>query len=121
MHLVDNLKTNMLIKNNLIDFKKIVIDIVSKFAHIENCVVIVNLKVKTTRTIVYKRVYVKKAINVSSKSKMTISMHYTFIFSNRDFLFESNELNLSLYTYLVNLNTRSIVVRNDNKKVVYIL
>lgn len=111
----------MLIENNVIDFEKIVINIVSKFVYIKSCIVIVNLKVKTICTIVYKRVYVKKVVNVSSKLEITISMHYTFISSNRDFLFKSNELNLSLYVYLVNFDTRNIVVRNNSKKVVYIL
>jgi len=121
MHLINNFKTNMLIENNVIDFEKIVINIVSKFVYIKSCIVIVNLKVKTICTIVYKRVYVKKVVNVSSKLEITISMHYTFISSNRDFLFKSNELNLSLYVYLVNFDTRNIVVRNNSKKVVYIL
>lgn len=104
MHLVDNLKTNILIKNNFIDFKKIVINIASKFAHIENCVIIIDLKVKITCIIVHERIYVKKVIDVSFKLEITISMYYMFISSDRDFLFESNELNLSLYAYLVNFN-----------------
>lgn len=36
IHLIDNLKTNMLIENDLINLEKIVIDVISKFAHIEN-------------------------------------------------------------------------------------
>ncbi len=86
----------MLIKNNFIDFKKIVINIVSKFVYIKSCVVIVDLEVKTTCIVVYKQVYVKKVVNVSLELEITISMHYTFISSNRDFLFESNKFNLSL-------------------------
>ncbi len=104
IYLIDNLKTNILIKNNFIDFEKIVINIISKFVYIKSCVVIVNLKIKTTCTIVYKQVYVKKAINVSSKLKITILIHYIFISNNRNFLFELNKLNLSLYVYFVNSN-----------------
>jgi len=85
IYLIDNLKTNILIKNNFINFKKIVIKIVSKFVYIKSCIIIVKLKVKTTRTIVYKQVYIKKAINIFSKSEITISIYYIFISSNRDF------------------------------------
>ncbi len=105
IYLVNNLKTNILIRNNFIDFKKIVINIVSKFAYIESYVVIVDLNVKTTCTIVYKQIYIKKTINVSFKLKITISIYYMFISNNKDFLFELNKLNLLLYVYFINSNT----------------
>lgn len=104
IYLIDNLKINMLIENNLIDFEKIVIDVASKFAHIDNCDVIVNLKVKITRIVVHERIYVKKVVNVLLRSKITISIHYTSISKDRNFLFESNELNLLLYAYLINFD-----------------
>lgn len=111
----------MLIENNLIDSKKIIIDIVNKFAYIESYNVIVNLKIKTNRTIIYKQVHIKKTINVVFEFEITISIYYTSISSNRDFFFESNKFNLSIYIYLVNFETRNIVVRNNSNKTIYIL
>jgi len=60
VYLVENLKINILIKNNLIDFEKIVINIIDKLIFINNCNVIVFLKVKTSRVIIYTLKYVKK-------------------------------------------------------------
>ena len=77
IYLIDNFKTNILIENNLINLEKIVINIINKFAHINNYDVIVNLKAKTTRTIVYERVYIKKIVNVFSKFEITILIYYT--------------------------------------------
>lgn len=65
--------------------------------------------------------HVKKIINVSFKFEITILVYYTSISNNRDFLFELNRLNLLLYAYLVNLETRNIVVRNNSNKTIYIL
>jgi len=103
-YLANNLKTNILIKNNFINFKRIVINIVSKFVYIESCIVIVDLEVKTTCTIVYKQIYIKKAINVLFKLEITISIYYIFISSNRNFLFKLNKLNLLFYIYFINSN-----------------
>lgn len=120
IHSIDNLKTNMLIDNDLIDLKKIVIDVINKFAHIESCDVIVDLEIKTIRTIVYERVHIKRVVNVSLELKMTILVHHTSISRDRDFLFESNELNLSFYAHLINFDINDIIVRNENKNVVYL-
>lgn len=107
VHLVDD----------LIGPEKIVIDIANKSAHIGSCDVTVDLEVKTARTVVHERVHAKK---ISPGSEMTIPVHHTSIPSDRDFLFEPDELNLSLYAHLVNSETRSIVVRNDSNKAVHI-
>jgi len=104
IYIISNLKTNILIKNNFINFKKIIINIVSKFAYIKSCIVIVDLKVKTICIIIYKQVYIKKAIDVFSKLKITILIHYIFISSNRDFYFKLNKFNLLFNAYLVNSN-----------------
>lgn len=48
VHLMNDFKINMLIENNLIDFEEIIIDVVSKSIFINNCDVIVSIKVKTS-------------------------------------------------------------------------
>ena len=79
---IDNLKANIFIENNLIDSKKIAINIVNKFSYIDGCNIIVNLEVKTTFTIIYKQVYIKKIVNISSRFEITISIYYISISSN---------------------------------------
>jgi len=53
VYLINNLKTNILIKNNLIDSKEIIININNKLVFINSCDVIVLVKVKTSRVVIY--------------------------------------------------------------------
>jgi len=114
VYLVDNLKTNMLIENNLIDFKRININVASKSTFINSCDVTISIKVKTSRVVVYTSMHVRKTIIVSFRSKIIVSIYYNSILSDRDFLFELDELNLLLYAYLVNAKSRTILIRNDS-------
>lgn len=117
IHLVDDLKTNMLIENDLIDFEEITIDVTSKSIYIDSCDVIISMKVKISRIVVRTSMHARKTMIVSSRSKMIVSIHHNAISQNRNFLFELDELNLSLYAYLVNVEFRTILMRNDSNKV----
>ena len=120
IHLIDNLKINMLIENDLMKSKKIDINVTKETAHIDSCDVIVALNVKTFRTIVHTSIHARKTIIVFSHIEIVLSIHFTTIFANRDFLFESKNLNLSLYVHLTNVEFKNIVVKNDNDKFVHI-
>lgn len=50
----------------------------------------------------------------------TISIYYIVVSINCDFLFELDKLNLTIYTYLISIETQDILIRNKNNKVVYI-
>lgn len=121
VYFVDNFKANMLIKNNLLDLERITIDVAWKFAYIKSYDIIMKIEIKTTRTIVYERVHSRKTIDVSLRSKMTISIHYIVISIDRNFLFESNNTNLSLYAHIINVKITSILIKNDNDKTIYVL
>ena len=100
--------------------KKIKIDVANNFVYIDNCEITIFLNVKTSRKIVHTSIHARKTTIVSSRFEMTIIVHYTTISKNRDFLFESKTLNLFFYVYLVNINCKSILVRNDNNKTIQI-
>ena len=119
-HLINDLKVNMLIDNDCIEFEKIVVNLADDTAHIDNCDVIVVVNVKTSRIIMQISIHARKIVIVFSQSEIAISVHYTIIFSDRNFLFELEELNLTLYAHLVNAETRSIIVRNDEDKTVHL-
>lgn len=100
IYLVDDFKINILIDNDLLDSKRITIDVTKKFAYIESCDVIVDIEIKTIRIVVHERVHARKVVDVSSRSKMIILVHHTTISTNRDFLFESNDTkSISLCSY----------------------
>lgn len=98
IHFVDDLKTNMSIDNNLLSLKRFAIDVAKRFAYIESCDVTIDVDVKTTRIVVHERVHARKVVDVSSRSKMTISIHHIAISSDRDFLFKLNIDNFVIST-----------------------
>ena len=91
-HLIDNLKINMLIDIDLIESKKMNINIFNKTIYIINCDVIVSFDVRTFRIIVQISIHVRKIIIISSRLMISLLIHYITIFVNRDFLFESKKL-----------------------------
>ena len=120
IHLIDNLKINMLIENDFMKSKKIDINVTKEIVYIDNCDVIVALNVKIFRIIVHTSIHARKTIIVFSHIEIVLSIHFTTIFANRDFLFESKNFNLSFYIHLTNVEFKNIVVKNDNDKFVHI-
>ena len=114
IHLINNLKINMLLNIDLIDLEKIDISISNKKTYIDSCGVIAFLKIKISRVAVQTSIYARKTIVVSSRSKITLSVHYIVISIDKNYLFESNELNVLFYVYLTNVNFKYIFVRNDS-------
>ena len=59
---------------------------------------------------------------MSSNSKMTILIYHFVdaIFNDKNFLFEFDDINLTMYVHFMNSSTQIIVVRNDNFKIVKI-
>jgi len=82
INLVNNLKTNILIKNNFIDFERITINIASKFVYISNCNIIISIKVKTSRVVIYISIYIRKTIIVFFQLKIIVFVYYNSILSN---------------------------------------
>ena len=120
IHLIDNLRINMLIENDLMKSKKIDINVTKRIVHIDSCDVIVALNVKISRTIVHTSIHARKTIIVFSHIEIVLSIHFTTISANRNFLFEWKNLNLSLYVHLTDVEFKNIVVKNDNDKFVHI-
>ena len=65
-------------------------------------------------------IYIKKTTIISFKSKIIVDIYYLSIslFKNRDFLFESNELNVTMYAHLLDASTEVVLVRNDSEQTV---
>ena len=120
IHLIDNLKINMLLSNDVIESKKIDVSISNKSIYIDNYEVIVSFEVRTSRVIVQTSVHARKITVISSHSELILSVHYTTVSFDRDYLFESDELNFSLYAHLIDFNFKHIVVRNENNHAVHI-
>ena len=120
IHLIDNFKTNMLLSNDVIESEKIDVSISNKSIYIDNCEIIVNFEVRTSRVIVQTSIHARKTTIVFSHNELIFSMHYIIVSFDRDYLFESNEFNLSFYAHLINSIFKHIVVRNEDSQIVHI-
>ena len=65
IHLINELKINILIDNDFIESKKIKINVINNFVYIDNCEIIIFLNVKTFRKIVHISIHARKTIIVS--------------------------------------------------------
>ena len=123
VHLVNNLKINMFIDNDVIVSENVVLDLIKKQALIDNCDVIIALDVRSRVNHVQQRsIHVKKIIVLSSRSQMIIFIYHLVdeLFVNRDFLFEFDESNLILYVHIVDVDIKVVLIINDSNSVIKI-
>ena len=113
MHIIDDLKINIFIDNDINESENIIVFIESRIAHINSCDVIVFLKVKITEIVVTKSMYLRKITMISSRTKFSIEIHHLVV-PNKKYLFESEEIfNLTAYTHLMNVFIKTILLRNE--------
>ena len=60
IHLIDNFKINMLLNNDVIESKKIDVNISNKSNYIDSCEIIVNFEIRTLRMIVQISIHARK-------------------------------------------------------------
>ena len=113
VYIVDDLKINIFIDNDIDDFENIIVFIEDRIAHIDNCDVIVSLKVRIIEVVVAKSVHLRKTIMISSKTKFSVEIHHLAV-SNKKYLFELEEiLNLIAYVHLMNAFIKTILFYNE--------
>ncbi len=105
MHLIKNLKTNMLIDNDIFESKEIIINVQKKKTIIRNCQnLIIDVKIHQRESFIRRNVVNQFAIVISSKSYVKILYKMKNLFSNRDFLFESfSEVSMFIYVHVINV------------------
>ena len=119
IHLIENLKANVLIDNDVLNSEKFDIFISTSSAYIESCNVIILIFVNnrsSSRTI---SIHATKTMIISSKSEQTIFIHKISL-SNRHYIFESANANFSIYSHIVDTTTNVILIRNDENRFVKI-
>ena len=88
LHIVDNLRVKMLIKNNIIKSKEIVINIANKKARINNYNITINIIARSRDEFIRRKIYIKVSIFVSSHSEIILLIKKISLFNDRDFLFK---------------------------------
>ena len=88
LHIVDNLRVKMLIKNNIIKSKEIVINVINKKARINNYSIIINIIARSRDEFIRRKIYIKVSIFVSSHSEIILLIKKINLSNDRDFLFK---------------------------------
>ena len=78
----------MLIENNIIKSKEIVINVVNKKVRINNCSTIVDITARSRDEFVRRKIYVKLSIFVPSHSEIMLLIKKISLSNDRDFLFK---------------------------------
>ena len=121
IHLIDNLKANMLIGNDVLDPKDVVINPVKRQAFIISTEATIPVDIRSSKASIQRPVHIRKTTVISSQSEVAISIHHASLPASRDFLFEpADDINLTLYAHLVNTSTSAILVRNDRDQAIQI-
>ena len=122
IHLIDNLKINIIFDNNITNIEKFIIDMIKKRVIIDNIEIFVVLNIRSFKIAIQRLIHLRKIIVVFLYIEMIISIYNFILSNNRDFLFESNDdLKLSIYAYLVDTFTFFIVIRNEQNVSIQIL
>ena len=79
IHIINDFKIKIFIENNINKFENISISLKNKTTHINNCKMIILLKIKIIEIIIDKSVYLRKTTIISFKIELLIKVHYLAI------------------------------------------
>ena len=120
VHLIKDLKANLLIENDILKFELIDISTSINTAYIENCEVTILITINIRFKSQHMSVHALKTTTVLSEFECLIRIHNIALF-DRDYLFESiTSANFSIYAHVVNSKTDFILIQNNIKNVIII-
>ena len=118
IHLIKNLKINLLIENDIFEFELIDISTSTNIAYIENCDVTISITINVKFRSQHMSVHVLRTTSISFKSKRLLKI-YNIILSERNYFFESFvSVNFAIYAHVINSKTKSVLVRNDSEEII---
>ena len=113
IHLVNNLKANMLIENDVLKSEKFDIFTFTSTVYIESCEIIISIFIKNRFISQSATIHFIKTRIISSHTKISISIHKISL-SKRDYFFELVEINFSIYFHVVDTAISVVLIRNNN-------
>ena len=120
IYLIDELAVDMLLKNNILDLKKINLLFSKEIAYINSYNINILIEVHLKESLIRRVINSKETSIIPLYSNATIAIYYLNLF-DRDFLFKSREDSiLSLYIELINKNIKTILIKNDSNKLIKI-
>ena len=123
IHIVDDLKTNLLLSNNVFKAQRAAININTQTATLANCNnLIVSINITTKKNADQKRIVkIKVDFKVSTEIIVKVSIFFhDSLFNDRNFLFEpqcQQPLNheSDVFAHIVNATINYVIIRNTNQ------
>ncbi len=122
IHLVESLRANLLIGNDIMSPEDFIIDIKRRSVLIGSCEVTVPIDARQKGQFLTRRLLASQDTVVSPCSEAMISLIFLPLSDNQDFLFHpSAQINLTLFIHLVDHQTSKVLVRNTSSQTLHIL
>lgn len=121
LHLVEGLKANMLIGNDILCTEGFTINLASISAHISSCGVTIVINARNHLQFLRRNVLANATTFILPKSEALINFQQIPLPDSRDFLFQPfSQQQLTLYSYLFDHTSSKILVRNDAERSIQI-
>ncbi len=120
IHLVEELKANMLVGTDIMTPEQFVLDLNKKTAFIGSCSYSFDLDIEIPRVSIKRPVHAKTRVTILPHTMQVITIHYLNIPHSRDFLFQPDNVDFALSAYLVDANITGLPVENNTDKPIYI-
>lgn len=119
LHLVDGLRANMLIGNDIIGPELISINIAERIALVGSCGVCIPISARQRSQLLIRKVLSVEAMTLPPRTETFVPVLPTGLPDNRDFLFQPlTQSYLTLFSHLVDHTTGGILVHNESQHAV---
>ena len=119
VHFMKFFRINLLINNNILNFELIDISISSNSTYIKSCKITISIFIKTRFKFRKISIRMFKATIVFSKIECFVEIHNITLF-DQNYFFKSSTANFSIYTHVIDSNTKSILMRNEKNRLIKI-
>lgn len=115
LHLIESLRANMLISNDIIASESFVLNIGLGHAVVGSCGVKITIKARQKGQFLRKKLFAENNGIVSSRSEAMIPLLPVPLPDNRNFLFHlAIQTNLTLFAHIINHETTKVLVKNTS-------
>lgn len=121
IHLVEGLRANLLIGNDIMSLEGFIIDVTKRCVLIGSCGITVPIDVRQSGQFLKKRLLSSQEMVVPPRSEAMVLLVPLPLPNNRDFLFHPTiQVNLTLFTHLVDHETLKVFVGNNSSQTFWI-
>ena len=118
IHLIKNLKINLLIENDILKFELIDISTSTNIVYIESCDVTISITINVKFRSQHMSVHVLRITSIFFRSKRFLKIH-NITLSERNYFFELFvSVNFAIYAHVINSKTKSVFVRNNSENII---